>query len=144
MTMTQSNSSRRSIRNALLIALLFLALTTALKLLAPEQLSEVWVDRLRGVMSGALVIYFSSAASKSLPPLARLRDPVTEQSLRRFSAWTLTLGGAGFAIASLVAPVRWANEIAVALLASAVALVIVRWAVAYGRCVGRGAGGAEA
>jgi hypothetical protein len=142
--MTQSNSPLRPIRNALVIAALFLGLTAALKLLSPEQLSEEWVDRLRGVMGGALVVYFSSAASKSLTPLARLRDPVAEQAIRRFSAWTLTLGGVGYALAWLVAPVRWANEIAVVLLASAVALVMVRWAVAYGRCVRRRAGGAQA
>ena len=144
MTMPQSASSLRPIRNALLIAALFLGFTAALKLLAPEQLSEEWADRLRGVMGGALVVYFSNAASKSLTPLARLRDPVAEQAIRRFSAWTLTLGGVGYALASLVAPARWANEIAVVLLASAVTLVMVRWAVAYGRCARRRAGEAQA
>jgi hypothetical protein len=144
MTMTQSNSSLRPIRNALLIAALFLGLSAALQSLSPERLSEEWVHRLSGVMSGGVVVYFSNAVSKSLTPLARLRDPVAEQAIRRFSAWTLTLGGVGYALASLVAPARWANEIAVVLLASATMLVIGRWAVAYGRCLRRRAGEAQA
>ena len=131
MTTTQSPTARASIVRALIVAGLFLAVMAALKLLTPDHLSRELANRLLGVMLGVVVVFYANAVPKALTPLARLRcDPVTEQALRRFTGWSIALGGAAYALAWMMAPIESADIIATGLLGAAMLLVIARlgWA----------------
>lgn len=130
MTMTQieSDSSRREIRQSLVIAAAVLGFAAIVSALSPEYVTEEWVQRLVGAITGALVVFYGNAAAKKLTPLGEMRhDPVAEQSLRRFTAWSITLGGLGYTLAWLVAPWSSASLIAVAVLGTSVLLVTARW-----------------
>ncbi|MBY0573375.1 MAG: hypothetical protein K2P84_06805, partial [Undibacterium sp.] len=88
-----------SILRALIFAALFLGATLAIRLLSPEYLSAELAQRLLGVMMGCVVIFYSNVVPKTLTPLTRMRcDPNTEQSIRRFTGWSLVLGGLGYAV----------------------------------------------
>lgn len=124
---TDTHAAKTQIWNALIVAAVFLAFSAALRFLAPAQLSHDARQRLLGVAMGMLVVYYGNVAAKTLTPLARLRcNPATEQRLRRFCAWGITLGGVGYIIAFLSAPIAYADVLASAILGAAVLLVIVR------------------
>jgi hypothetical protein len=131
MTTNRSPTARASIVQALIVAGLFLAATAALKLLTPEHLSRELANRLLGVLLGVVVVVYANAVPKALTPLARLRcDPATEQALRRFTGWSITLGGAAYAVAWMIAPIESADIVATSLLGTALLPVIARlvWA----------------
>ena len=118
---------RTPIKHALIVGGLFLAASAAIGFLAPDLLGETLSRRLMGVMFGALVVYYANAAPKALTPLARLRcSPAAEQALRRFVGWTLVLGGVGFMLAYIVAPLDLADVVATSLLGAAMVLVVAR------------------
>jgi hypothetical protein len=122
-----SRGPRASLAGPLLFAGLILAVAAALVLLVPEYLSRDLALRLLGVFMGTMVVVYANAAPKKLPPLVRLRcDPATEQAIRRFAGWSLTLGGIAYAAAWTFAPVKAANVIAVASLATSLLLVFLR------------------
>ncbi len=124
---TNRSQTSRAIGSSLIIAGLFLQASIALKWLTPDPLSAEMAHRLMGVLMGALVVFYANDVPKSLTPLVRMRcDPAAEQALRRFAGWSLALGGAAFAAASLLAPFENANAIAVSALGSSVLLVIAR------------------
>ena len=112
----------------LLAASLFLAASAALALLSPAYISKVLAHRLFGALSGFVVAAYANALPKALTPIARMRcSPVAEQALRRFAGWSLVVGGVGFAVAWLLAPIGVAASIAMAVLGAALLLVIVRF-----------------
>ena len=131
----QSTAPGASIRRGLVIAGLLLGVAVTLRLLSPEHLSPELARRMMGVLMGAVVIVYANAVPKALLPLMQLRcDPADEQAMRRFTGWTLVLGGAGYSTAWLLAPVDNANLIAAVLLGVALILVVGRlvWATARG------------
>jgi len=112
---------------ALIIAALLLGIAVVLKVLPPEYLNPELARRLLGVMIGVVVIIYANRVPKALSPLIRMRcDPAGEQAVRRFTGWSLAVGGAAFAIVWMFAPLRHANSLSGGLLCAAVMIVIVR------------------
>ena len=71
----------------------------------------------------------ANAAPKTLSPLTRMRcDPAAEQSIRRFSSWTLVLGVVAYMLAWAIAPIAYAGTLATSLLGGATLLVLARLA----------------
>lgn len=86
--------------------------------------------RIVGILSGVAVMYYANKAPKHLKPLASLQNPAQHQSLTRFTSWLLVLGGIGYMLAWIFAPIRYAAPVSVALLGTAMVVVLVRhvWA----------------
>ena len=124
----QFPKSRHGILRGLINASLIILIALALKLLSPDHISPDLARRLLGVLLGAVVMIYANAAPKALSPLIRLRcDPVSEQAVRRFTGWSLTLGGAAYATAWMIAPIESANTIAGCLLGASLLLVAARF-----------------
>lgn len=133
MTTNRPQASRVSISRELIVAGLVLGVSVALALLSPDHLSPELARRLLGVLIGAVVVVYANAAPKALSPLIQMRcDPVAEQAMRRFTGWSLTLGGSAYVLTWLIAPLESANVLAASLLGAALLLVVVRltWAMA--------------
>lgn len=113
------------IRRSLLIAAVCLLLAVMLNELGPRHVvSAETVERLIGMLMGAVVIVYANAIPKMLVPLARLScDPAREQTLRRLCGWTLVLGSLGYMLAFALAPIAIAGTLAICLLAPAVVAV---------------------
>lgn len=112
----------------LLLAVLFLGVAAALKL---SPLDADLARRLIGILSGALVVFYSNYVPKKLSPLAAMRcDPATEQALRRFAGMSMVLGGIGYMLAWMVAPIGSAALIGGAVLGLALLLVVIRFVLA--------------
>lgn len=126
MTNTESPSSSRPIVRSLTIAAVILGVTFLLVSLAPEYISTGLSHRLLGVMLGLVVIGYANAVPKALAPLMQRRNPAAEQAVRRFTGWSLLLGGVGYAMAWAIAPLEYANAIAGGILSFAVMTVIAR------------------
>lgn len=125
--MTTKRSETRSLGSALFAALLILAGSVLLQWLSPEYLSRETAHRLFGVMLGTMVVFYANTASKLLRPLAQIRcDAEKEQAIRRFTARSIVLGGLAYMVAYLVAPLAWADILAIALLGTSVLLVVIR------------------
>jgi hypothetical protein len=134
-TTNRSQASRADIARGLIVAAVLLGVSMALKLLSPEHLSAEFVDRMMGVLLGAMVVVFANAVPKALSPLLQQRcDPAAEQAMRRFTGWSLVLGGAAYAVAWVIAPLEHANVLSAGLLGAALLLVVVRlaWGMANG------------
>jgi hypothetical protein len=128
-----TESARDSIARGLIVAGLLLGSAISLRLLSPDYLSRDLAHRVMGVMMGVAIVVYANAVPKALSPLARMRcDPRAEQALRRFTGWTLTLGGSAYLAAWLIAPLDRAALVAVSLLGASVLVVIVRltWSIA--------------
>jgi hypothetical protein len=126
--MTNTNGSLRSpfsTGHALIVAGLLIGGSLTLVLLTPDVISRDLARRLLGVMLGAFVVYYANAVPKVLPPLIR-GNPRAEQAMRRFTAWCIALGGIGYVAAWIIAPLEYANLIAVSCLGSAVIIVVAR------------------
>ena len=120
-------TSRNAIQRVLINASLIIAIAVAIKLLSPDHISPNLAARLFGILLGAVVAIYANDAPKALTPLLRMRcDPVAEQAMRRFTGWSLTLGGVAYAAAWLMAPIESANTIAICLLGASVLLVVAR------------------
>ena len=122
-----TNASQGSTSRTLIQAGLFAGATLVLAVLTVKFGDSESKRRVFGIVSGALLMFYANALPKTLRPLARLRcSPVTEQALRRFAGWGMTLGGAAFSLAWLVAPLEIADEIAAGSLLVAVGVVVTR------------------
>lgn len=122
-----STPSVFSIPRALLIAGLLLGAALALRLLSPEYLSAEFSARLLGALLGGVVVLYANAVPKLLGPLMQVGgDAAAEQALRRFTGWSLALGGCGYVVAWLVAPLDHAALIATGLLGAATLAVVFR------------------
>lgn len=125
--MSRNSKSASQIGRALIVAAVIIGVSAVLKLMSPEYLSEDLARRLVGVMLGVAVMLYANVIPKALMPLAAMRcDPATEQSLRRFTGWSLTLGGLMYGVTWLVAPIGMAATISLVLLGSALLLTILR------------------
>ena len=112
-------------RRALAVAALYLLAALALDQLRLHQfLAAETVQRVMGVLMGAGVIASANLIPKRLVPLARVScDPAREQTLRRFCARVLVLGGLGYTLAYVFAPIPVAAMLAICLLAPAAVTV---------------------
>ncbi|HEU4852032.1 MAG TPA: hypothetical protein VFT37_07740 [Telluria sp.] len=123
-----------SLARAALLAVLFIGIAAALKHTPADYIDPELARRIVGVMTAGIVILYANMVPKSLTPLAALQcDPAAEQALRRFTGIVLVLGGIGYALAWMFAPLDSANAIAMALLGAALAVVLVRLGVAASR-----------
>ena len=113
------------IRRALSLAALYLLTSLALNELRLHQvLTAETVQRLMGVLMGTVVIASANLIPKRLVPLARVScDRAREQMLRRFCGRVLVLGGLGYTLAFVLAPIQVASTLAICLLAPAVVVV---------------------
>lgn len=117
----------RALTRALIFAVVFVSAAAAIRLLSPEHLSRDLGQRLIGVMMGLVVAFYANAVPKALSPLLLMRcDPAAEQAMRRFTGWSLTLGGAAYAVTWLIAPVPIAKVLSTSLLGAALLLVVAR------------------
>lgn len=112
---------------SLLAAGVIIAASAALAWLAPVYISTELSHRLLGALLGAVVVCYANVIPKMLAPRARLRcSPAQDQAARRFAGWALVLGGAGYSLAWLLAPIGLAKLIAGAILASSLLLAALR------------------
>ncbi len=124
----QLPAPRDAILRGFTIAAAIIVIAIVLKLLSPNYISPNLATRLLGVLLGAVVVIYANAVPKALSPLIRMRcDPVAEQAMRRFTGWSLALGGLGYVIAWLVAPIESASTIAMCLLGASMLLVVGRF-----------------
>ncbi len=127
MTTTSSQSQRTPIVRALIISGLLLGISATLMALSPEHVSAELARRLMGVMLGAIVVIYANAVPKALSPLIQRRcSPADDQAIRRFTGWSLVLGGVAYSLAWMVAPIEHANAIAGGLLCFWVMVIIAR------------------
>ncbi len=123
-----------SIVRGLLMAGIILGVAVTLRLLSPDHPSPEIARRLMGVLLGVVVVVYANAVPKALSPFIQLRcEPAAEQAMRRFTGWSLVLGGAAYVIAWVVAPIEIANLISGVVLGAALALVVLRMAFAIAR-----------
>jgi hypothetical protein len=112
---------------SLFAAALIIATSAALKWAAPEYLSPEWALRLTGALLGCVVMVYANVIPKSLTSLARVRgSPAQEQAARRFAGWSLVLGGLGYMLAMLLAPLAVMHLVGGAILAVALAAALLR------------------
>lgn len=131
MTTDRTTPTTSPIARALVIAGALLGITLALRALAPEHLSVDFVRRASGVLLGIIVIGYANLVPKALSPLITMRcDAATEQALRRFTGWSLVAGGLAYSLCWMLAPLVDARLRSVALLGTAVLLVVGRVALA--------------
>ena len=77
---------------------------------------------------GLVVVYFANLAPKTLEPLTAGCNPARVQSLQRFSGWALVIGGLGYSLVWLLAPIEFARVVSIAILGTCLLLVIARFA----------------
>ncbi|WP_323144869.1 hypothetical protein [Massilia phyllosphaerae] len=113
------------IRRAFLVAAGYLLTAVLLNTLRQGGIvSAETAMRVMGILIGSTVLLSANVLPKKLVPLARVScNPGREQTLRRFAAWTLVLGGLGFALAYAFAPIAIASTLAICLMAPAVIVV---------------------
>jgi len=127
--MMPESTKSSHITRALACAALLLGVAGLVKLLSPAHISPEWAQRVLGALMGCVVVLYANSVPKILAPLARQRcNPAVEQSLRRFCGWSLVLGGAGYVIAWLAAPIAWANLAAAISLGLALCAFLLRCA----------------
>jgi hypothetical protein len=122
---------------ALFAAVLIVGTSAALKWAAPEYLSPEWAQRFTGALLGFIVLFYANVIPKSLTSIARLQcPPAAEQAARRFAGWSLVLGGLGYILAMLLAPLASMHLVGGVVLAVALAAALLR-------CFGIGASAAR-
>lgn len=115
------------LKRALLGAAIIIGTSATLKWATPEYLSPEWSQRLLGALLGFVVVFYANVIPKSLTSLARLRcSPQAEQAARRFAGWSLVLGGLGYVLAMLLAPLASMHLVGGAVLAVALAAALLR------------------
>ena len=116
------------IPRAIIVAGLLLGTTVAMPLLSPEYINPDLARRVVGIMMGCIVMLYANALPKQLKPLAMLRcSPEKEQALRRFTGISLVVGGAGYALAWMLAPIDVAHVAAAGTLGTSLMAVAVRY-----------------
>lgn len=120
-------SQKKNVRNALFIAGAMIGLSLIVVFADKAgYIGDETGKRVIQVAIGLMVVYFSNLAPKTLEPLSEGRDPARVQALQRFTGWALVLGGLGYALAWMVAPIEHAAIISMAILGSALLLVVAR------------------
>lgn len=116
------------IKRAASVAGLFLGVTAVLQLLSLDYIDAELARRLAGIMMGLIVVLYANSAPKQLTPLVVLRcSPAKEQAIRRFTGISLVLGGVGYALAWMLAPIAAANALGATLLGVSLLAVAIRY-----------------
>lgn len=119
-------NAKSQLSRSLLAGVLIIAIAGALSWLAPAYISVELSHRLLGAMLGAVVVVYANAIPKLLVARTSLRcTPAQDQAARRFAGWSLVLGGIGYMLAWLFAPLAQAALIGGALLAAALLTALV-------------------
>ncbi len=117
------------VRNALILAGAMLAFSAAVAFTDKAgYIGAETAQRVIQVAIGFMVVYFANLAPKTLEPLVAGCEPSRIQALQRFCGWTLVLGGLGYSLAWLVAPIEHAAISAIAILGTGVLMVAARYA----------------
>jgi hypothetical protein len=123
----RSNESRAALFRGLIIAGVLIGITAVLRFLTPMHVSPETARRALGALMGAVVVVYANEVPKALTPLVRMRcEPAVEQAMRRFTGWSLVLGGMSYSLAWLIAPLGNANLLAASLLATSLLFVVLR------------------
>ena len=120
----------QTIKGALLTAGLVLSAGLTLALLEGlDTISFAWSERGTGLINAFLLIFLGNLIPKQLSPLSSSceGEPSKAQKMQRFTGWALVLAGLGSALAWTMAPIEFANYISMAVIVSAVILVLLRW-----------------
>lgn len=126
--MNATTSRAWAIGRSAIVAVLLIGAWAAMPLFFPGHTAPEPMLRFLGMLTGLVVVVQANAVPKALGPLAAMRcNPTTEQALRRFAGWALLLGGLGYAVALLFAPLAYANLLSGALMGLAVLLVVARY-----------------
>lgn len=126
---------KSTLGRAVLAAALIIAVSAMLVWLAPSHVSAETSRRLLGALLGAVVVVYSNGIPKVLVSRARLRrTPAEDQAARRFAGWSLVLGGLGYMLAWLLAPIGVAGLAGGVLLGAGLLAAMLR-------CLGGGANG---
>lgn len=105
-------SSRLShLCRAVLAAACILGASALLALAAPAYLDPEWARRLAGVLLGVVVVVYANAIPKALAARMRCASPGADQAARRFAGWALVLGGLGYMLAWIAAPIGVAGMV---------------------------------
>lgn len=116
-----------SLGRAVLAAALIIGISATLAWLAPAHISTETSHRLLGALLGAVVVAYANAIPKMLTSCMRVRaSPAEDQAARRFAGWSLVLGGLGYILAWLLAPIGSANLVAGVLLGVSLLLAVLR------------------
>ena len=128
--MNPSQQARLAIGRSLVFAGLFLQASIIVKSIGPSELSHEMSQRLLGFWMGVMVAYFGNSLPKERPSVV-CRTSAAGQRLRRFAAWSFTVGGLGFALLSAFAPYEDSRPLAVSFLGACMMLVAFRLASAW-------------
>lgn len=123
--MNPSQEARLAIGRSLVFAGLFLQTSILVKSLGPSELSDEMGQRFLGFWMGVMVAYFGNLLPKERPSVV-CRNSATGQNLRRFAAWSFTIGGLGSALLSAFAPYEDSRPLAVSFLGACLMLVVLR------------------
>ena len=127
MTTNRTTDFRAEITRGVILAALLLGASLAAKRLSPQYVNPDLAHRLLGVLMGAVVVIYANTVPKTLTPLLQTRcEPSAAQAVRRFTGWSLVIGGAAYALAWASAPLRIADLLAVSFLGASVLLVAAR------------------
>lgn len=130
--MNPSQQARLTIGRSLVFAGLFLQASIIVKTMGPSELSHEMSQRLLGFWMGVIVAYFANSIPKERPSVA-CRNSAAGQNLKRFAAWSITVGGLGFALLSAFAPYEHSKPLAASFLGACLMLVVLRLASARRR-----------
>jgi hypothetical protein len=96
---------------AVLGALFILGAAGLIAWASPAWLDPEWARRLAGAMLGGVVVVYANAIPKALSKRMRCASPAADQAARRFAGWALVLGGLGYMLAWLAAPLHLAGMV---------------------------------
>lgn len=96
---------------AVLGALFILGAAGLIAWASPAWLDPEWALRLAGAMLGGVVVVYANAIPKALSKRMRCASPAADQAARRFAGWALVLGGLGYMLAWLAAPLHLAGMV---------------------------------
>ena len=120
-------SSAKQLGRSVIVAAVILLASAMLAWAAPAYLSDDMARRLFGVLLGAVVVAYSNSIPKMLASRARTRcSPAQDQAARRFAGWSMVLGGLGYMLAWMFAPLSMAALLGGAALAIGLALAVLR------------------
>lgn len=123
--MNPSQEARLAIGRSLVFAGIFLQTSILVKSLGPSELSDEMGQRFLGFWLGLMVASIGNSLPKERPS-AVCRNSVTGQNIRRFAAWSFTIGGLGAALLSALAPYDDSRPLAVSFLGACSMLVVLR------------------